>query len=53
MEKNCVIFVIKKLYFVNFWTLLGLGLLISKQIWAVVGLGLSFENSGPELDRKI
>jgi len=40
----------EKLYFVNFWTLFGLGLLISKKDWTVVGLGLNFENSRLDLD---
>jgi len=35
-----------------FWNLFGLGLLISKKFWTVVGLGLSFEISGLALDRK-
>jgi len=37
----------------NFWTLFGLGLLISKKVRTVLGLGLSFETSGLDLDRKI
>jgi len=53
MEKNCMIFVTKKLSLLIFWTLFGLRLLISKKVWNVIGLGLSFENSGLDLDRKI
>jgi len=53
MENNCVIFIIEKLFSLIFCTLFGLGLLISKTIWSEVGLGLRFENSGLDLDRKI
>jgi len=53
MEKNCMIFVTKKLSLLIFWTFFGLRLLISKKVWNVIGLGLSFENSGLDLDRNI
>ena len=48
-----MIFVIKILFLLMFWNLFGLGLLISKNVWTVVGLGLSFEISGLALDGKI
>jgi len=51
MEKMCVIFVIKSCILLTFWTLFGL--LISKKVWTVVGLGLNFEKAGLDLDRKI
>jgi len=51
MDKNCVIFVIKKLYFAKFldvvWTWIFL------IFWTIFRLGLSFKNSGLDLDRKI
>ena len=53
MEKNCVIFVIEKLYFVNFLDFIWIWTFNFKKIWTVVGLGLNFENSGLDLDRKI
>ena len=53
MKKNCVIFVIKKLYFVNFLDFIWTWTFHFKYVWTVVGLGPSFENSGLDLDRKI
>jgi len=53
MEKNCVIFVIKNLYFVIFLDLIWTWTFNFKKIWTVVGLGLSFENPGLDLDCKI
>jgi len=53
MEKNLVIFVMKKLYVLIFWTSFGLGFSISLTFWTVVGLGLSFKNSALDLERKI
>jgi len=44
--KSCILLI--------FLTLFGLGLLIKKKKnWTVVGLALSFENSGLDLDGKI
>jgi len=51
MEKNCGIFVIKKLYFVNFLGFLGLDFTL-KSVWTTVGIGQSFKNSEPDPDRK-
>jgi len=53
MEKKCIIYFIKKVFFLIFCNLFGLEFLISKQVWTVVGPGLSFENSRLDLDRKI
>jgi len=53
MEKNCVIFVIKKLYFNNFLDFIWTWAFNFSKVWTVVGLGLIFENSGLDLDRKI
>jgi len=44
MEKNCVIFVIKKLYFVNFLDFIWTWAFNFFKVWSVVGLGLIFEN---------
>jgi len=35
------------------WILFGIGLQILTKFWRLVGLGLKFENSGLDLDRKI
>jgi len=37
----------------EFFKYFGLGLYILKRFWTVVGLGLSFQKSGLDLDRKI
>jgi len=46
MDKNCVIFVIKKLYFAKLSDL-------DFEFLKLFGLGLIFKNSGLDLDRKI
>jgi len=48
-----VIFVIKKLYFVHFLDFIWTWTFNLKKNWIVIGIGLSFENSGLDLDRKI
>ena len=53
IAKNCVIFVMKTLYVLIFWTSFGLGFWISWTFWTMVGLRLSFKNSGLDLDCKI
>jgi len=53
MEKNRMIFVIKKLYVVNFLDFIWTWTFNYKKLWIVVGLGLSFEDLGLDLDRKI
>ena len=53
MEKTCVIFVIENLYLVNFLDLVFKFVKLFG-LWLVgVGLGLTFRNSGLDLDRKI
>ena len=47
MEKNCGIFVVGKVYFVNFLEF------TFNNFWITFGLGLSFKNSGLDLHRQI
>jgi len=44
---------VKKLYFLNCLDLIWTWILQLKKFWTVVGLGLSFEISELDLDRKI
>jgi len=53
MEKNFAMFVIKKLFLLIFLYFIWTWTFNFKKVWTVVGLGLSFENSGVDLDRKI
>jgi len=53
MEMKCGILLWKGSIFQIFLTSFGLGPYIWKNVWTVVGLGLSFEKSGLDLDRKI
>jgi len=46
MEKNCVIFAIKKLYFVNILNFFWPWTFNFEKVCTDVGLGLSFKNSG-------
>jgi len=53
LEKNCVIFVVKKLYFVNFLDLICTLTFNFQKFWILDELGMSFENSGLDRDLKI
>ena len=51
--KEMFFFVVKRPHFSNCLDFICTWTLHSKNVWTVVGLGLSFKNSGLDLDRKI
>jgi len=53
MEKNCVIFIVEKLYFVNFLYFIWTWTFNLKFFWAMVELELNDKNSGLGLNHKI